>query len=329
MSQPNLFSFATSELSQDAFICWLLSWAKPEFKNADNDLYCCAVRLIQALFEKHSKEVPTEFEKVEITKQDKNIDVLCVINDEYVLLIEDKTGTKNQSNQLARYLEEVRKRPYKEENILPIYFKTEDQGNYDDVKDNGYRLFHRSDFLDVLNTYPGSNSILLDYKIYLQSISNQVESYESLSIDKWEWYQWVGFYLRLQKELGSDDCNWDYVPNRSSGFLGFWWNFKGDDNCGQYLQIEEEKLCFKIYVKNPLDRGSLRAKWHEIIQLKAHKYMPMVKRPSRFGHGEVMTVCIYEGDYREHDNLVIDIGKTVQRLRNAEVLLEAAVEENT
>jgi len=26
---PNLFRFATSELSQDAFICWLASWADP------------------------------------------------------------------------------------------------------------------------------------------------------------------------------------------------------------------------------------------------------------------------------------------------------------
>ena len=25
-STPNLFDFATSELSQDAFICWLVSW---------------------------------------------------------------------------------------------------------------------------------------------------------------------------------------------------------------------------------------------------------------------------------------------------------------
>ena len=28
--KPNLFKYATSELSQDAFICWLLEWAKPQ-----------------------------------------------------------------------------------------------------------------------------------------------------------------------------------------------------------------------------------------------------------------------------------------------------------
>ena len=32
MTTPNLFKFATSELSQDAFICWLLSWAKKDYE---------------------------------------------------------------------------------------------------------------------------------------------------------------------------------------------------------------------------------------------------------------------------------------------------------
>jgi hypothetical protein len=29
---PNLFQFATKELSQDAFICWLLAWADENCK---------------------------------------------------------------------------------------------------------------------------------------------------------------------------------------------------------------------------------------------------------------------------------------------------------
>jgi hypothetical protein len=30
MASPNLFAFATSDLSQDSYICWLASWARPE-----------------------------------------------------------------------------------------------------------------------------------------------------------------------------------------------------------------------------------------------------------------------------------------------------------
>ena len=32
MKKPNLFNFATSELSQDAFLCYLFNFAKEEYK---------------------------------------------------------------------------------------------------------------------------------------------------------------------------------------------------------------------------------------------------------------------------------------------------------
>ncbi len=39
MEKPNLFSYATSELSQDAFIAWLLAWASPEYQTVDKELH--------------------------------------------------------------------------------------------------------------------------------------------------------------------------------------------------------------------------------------------------------------------------------------------------
>ena len=110
MSKPNLFSYATSELSQDAFICWLLSWASPEYKDSDVDLYECATGLIKVFFEKHKLNAPPTIEQVEVRKQDNNIDVLCIINLKYPIIIEDKTGTKYHSNQLSRYLEDIKGR---------------------------------------------------------------------------------------------------------------------------------------------------------------------------------------------------------------------------
>jgi hypothetical protein len=109
MSQPNLFSYATSELSQDAFICWLLSWAAPKYKNIDTELHNCSKKLIGAFFEKHKVTTPESIHSIEIRKQDNNIDVLCIINDTYPIIIEDKTGTKNHSGQLSRYLDNIKK----------------------------------------------------------------------------------------------------------------------------------------------------------------------------------------------------------------------------
>ena len=104
IKRPNLFSYATSELSQDAFICWLLAWASPEYSNTDRELHRCALNCIHAFYKKHNKPIPSAIEKVEIFKQNNNIDVLCIVNDKHAILIEDKTNTENHSNQLRRYL---------------------------------------------------------------------------------------------------------------------------------------------------------------------------------------------------------------------------------
>lgn len=44
--QNNIFHYATSELSQDAFLCWLFSYA---LKDADNDaaLNACAIDFLK------------------------------------------------------------------------------------------------------------------------------------------------------------------------------------------------------------------------------------------------------------------------------------------
>lgn len=42
---PNIFDFATSELSQDAFLCWLIAWADSSQIENDETLNNCACAL--------------------------------------------------------------------------------------------------------------------------------------------------------------------------------------------------------------------------------------------------------------------------------------------
>ena len=327
MNKPNLFSFAKSELSQDAFICWLLSWASPKFKNTDKKLHNCGIKLIQSFFKKNKETTPPPIKEISIKTQYKKIDILCIINDSYPILIEDKVGTQHHSNQLTRYLEEIKKIGYEENKTLPIYFKTEDQSDYSEVEKSGYKVFSRSDFLEVLNTYDGSNEILIDYRTNLQSLANAVESYKHTALPDWDWYSWMGFYIELKKHLKSG--NWGYVPNPSGGFLGYWWHTQGgvNDDCEQYLQLEQHKLCFKIYVENHEDRIRLRSKWHKIIQEKGEEYGLDLIKPVRFGNGYYMTTCLYSGEYRKTSNGILDIRKTVENLKKAEALLESVFPE--
>ena len=38
MNKPNIFTYVTSELSQDAIICYLLEWAKIENKKSNEKI---------------------------------------------------------------------------------------------------------------------------------------------------------------------------------------------------------------------------------------------------------------------------------------------------
>ena len=340
MYAPNLFHFASGELSQDAFICWLLSWAREEHAEHDKSLYECALRFIAAMFEKHGLEAPhptKPIKNITIKQQHHRIDVFCKIN-EYVIIIEDKTDTKNHSGQLVRYREVIEKQ-YPSDKILCIYYKTEEQGDYEEVENRGYKPFLRQDILKVLDEYQGDNDVLLSYRAHLNTISKEVESYQTWPLDKWVWRSWQGFYSELQSRLG--DGSWDYVANPGGGlfdpcrgFLGFWWCWKGDDGCQQYLQLEQVEnrtrglLCFKIRVKEESERGTLRNKWHQSILERGENHpMLNLSRLRRFGKGEYMTVCVHEDDYRiVNKQNSIDMDKTLERLNAAMQVLEAAVE---
>jgi len=160
MNKPNIFNYATSELSQDAIICYILEWTKIENKAFNENLHTLGIDFLSSLFEKFKDiETPNEYQKIEIIKQYENIDVLCIINDEYSIIIEDKTNTKNHSDQLKRYFDKVSKN-FSKTKVLPIYFKTGDQSNYKNVEDNGYKIYLRKDFLNILTSVKYSNDII-------------------------------------------------------------------------------------------------------------------------------------------------------------------------
>ncbi|MFC2170598.1 PD-(D/E)XK nuclease family protein [Calditrichota bacterium] len=332
MSKPNLFEFATSELSQDAFICWLLSWANPANKAIDEGLHNCSINLINAFFQKCGMERLESINNVEIKTQSNNIDILCIINNKFIIIIEDKVGTKNHSNQLKRYIEDVKSR-FPNLIILPIYFKTGDQSDYGDVYKSGYQVFSRSDFLAILdkgNKLGIENDIYKDYQAHLHLIEKLVQSYKTLPLSEWNKNRnsWKGFYMELQKRL--EYCKWQYVPNKSGGFLGFsWpWPFLENVDSEQSLQLEQEKFCFKIHVRDKAKRGFFRQIWYENIIKEAPNQNIKVKKPARFGNGNYVTFAILEEEYRKTNaDGIINMNETINQLHKCEMLLKAIEED--
>src|SRR4051794_9918763 len=107
MDRPNLFDFATSELSQDAFICWLLSWAHRDQRANGEALHQTGTALLGRLLGLHGIAAPDEYRSLRVEHQYQGLDILVLVNDDAALLIEDKTHTSEHSSQLRRYLDAV------------------------------------------------------------------------------------------------------------------------------------------------------------------------------------------------------------------------------
>ncbi|PSF11785.1 hypothetical protein C7H09_05870 [Marinobacter fuscus] len=320
--KPNLFRYATSELSQDAFIAWLLSWANPQYASADPYLHVCAKRLIGAFFEKHGRAVP-DFSSVVVTPQDERIDVLCVLDEKFAIIIEDKTNTCEHSDQLTRYLTKVKERDYEPENVLAIYLKTGDQSHYNDVYRKGFQPFLRRDLLAVLESGAQTPSDIFHcYLEWLRHLEARVEAYRTKPLQSWGWHAWIGFYKALKEHLGEGD--WGYVPNQSGGFLGFWIYFR--DIAHVQLANTSENTCelrFRIGVEDAAQRRALRREWFAKISHHAGEFGLRARKPTRFGHGRSMVVAVLDReDFRQPDaNGLLDMDATAQLIRQAGTLL--------
>ena len=318
MNKPNIFKYATSELSQDAIICYLLEWAKIEYQELNKNLHNLAINFIDSLFDKFEDiEKPLKYNKIEIKKQYENIDVLCIINDKYSIIIEDKTNTKNHSDQLKRYYKKVEIN-FSNTKILPIYFKTGDQSNYDNVIKNNYKIYLRQDFLKVLKIIDSNNDIIQDYTNYLQNLNDSINSYKILPIDKWHYNSWKGFFIELRNKL--NDGNWDYVSNPNGGFLGFWWNWNSNDEYHIYLQIDHSirKITFKLYTKTGAKiEKSIINKWKKHIINNTNNII--VKKPKVVRTGKSVTIGILENEFRiTNDKGLVDMNKTIEFIRQVE-----------
>ena len=361
IKKPNLFNYAKKELSQDAMIAWLIEWANERFAliNDDEGLHELGQRFVTALLETHGELPLTKRFNSTVHLQDHGIDVLARITDEHVLLIEDKTSTSAHSNQLKRYYghvlngdTEVGSVP--KEYIYPINLKTGNQSlasekhieEIDGEFFRPYKVFHRKDFLRVLEKYEGNNSTVRDYRDYLnewETITKAFGYWKEEERCKWNWSSWEGFFLQLEEKIRNSNIepeklpNWGYVPK--SGFLGFWWNSINlpddedpDVNTDVYLQLEiyvsnpeKQKLCFKLSSR---DKEKVKQwKWmcHEHV-LNASNAKVVKPRVMRLG--KTMTIGWWKEEWLAfNDRKQIDLERTVQNLEDAEnILNEAATE---
>ncbi|GAA5184388.1 hypothetical protein GCM10023345_14870 [Acinetobacter kookii] len=317
MDKPNIFKYATKELSQDAFIFWLLDHANPKYMHVNQDLKNCALSLISEFFKLENKEMPEKFENFSLSKQYKNIDILLKIN-EFSIIIEDKTGTKAHGDQLTRY-KNIIASEVGEENVLAIFFKTHDQSNYKKEINDGFKIFSRNKLIAVLDNFEDvSSDIFNDFKDYIKSIENEVNAFAVK--EKWNNKNWIGFFKYLQQDLKRGD--WGYVSNPNGGFMGYWWAFQRNEFCLQYLQIQQDDLVLKINSNKAENDKKFRDICYKHYLNKAKQEGLSFEKPARFGKGETMTILTTKYLVKNKETGLVNIDQTIARLREYTQFIE-------
>ena len=213
----NIFSFATGELSQDAFICWCLNWINEPDIVATHRYRQLGLDLLAKLIDKPSncdvvlsKVDIKSIDKVILVQQVLNIDVLAIIPQyKLAIIIEDKTSTSEHGNQIRFYKDSLEsvfnsKKPWNaysklekafkrselnidcanlsDYHIHTVYFKTGYYFDYD------WQVAHSESvhiyltgpmFLDILKNYNDCESDIL--KSYCEHLKQQLDWCQSVS----------------------------------------------------------------------------------------------------------------------------------------------------
>ena len=338
-NRPNLFSYATKELSQDAVICWLIDWAGQP-KTEDASLRRCGREFVQALFDAWGDEYAVtlgDSVRTEVLQQEQKIDVLARVNGEHVLLIEDKTGTADHGRQLELYREAVHggKTSFgkvEDEYLYPIYFKTGNQGLEAKwrIWNKKYAVFCRRDFLKVLDRYAGDNQILLDFRAHLRGLEERTNQYASWKADscRRDPLAWEGLYRRLQECFLAPrrSIAWGDLENRQfGGFTGLWWRPVSVDNATSLNFVGGDgkaALLFRLEVSDRRRIGTQQRRWNEALLSAGGG---RVIKPNRMQPGKLMTVAQWAGDVLAYGtDGTLDVEATIRVLRCAENVLRQA-----
>lgn len=185
----NLFTYATSELSQDAFICWCANWHNDDSKPILREMSHKFISMISGI---------TTISSVAVYRQFNKIDVLLIVNDTTAIIVEDKTFTSEHDNQINKYNQilqrllaekgflEINDNRYMISAIQSVYLKTgnlypEDESN---ANLDGVRIITRKDMLSLFGAYIQDSEIVCDYWNNLMELDHWYSECETQYINE-------------------------------------------------------------------------------------------------------------------------------------------------
>ena len=222
---PNMFRYATKELSQDAAICWLVACAR----EAGGDLRDCGLAFVQALMRAQGGRVidARNGDEEESTGDGHVTAVLGDPSPQYggidvyfqaevdgkvvSFVVEDKTYTEMHGGQLERYRDVVGEDAIEEDFVKAVYFKT----GYvfgderEEAERAGYSVFDADDMVAFFRDgrWPAAHPFVRDFADHVESlVDGRRQALAEWDLDQ-DFVQWE-FMVALKEALGPDDSKW-------------------------------------------------------------------------------------------------------------------------
>jgi hypothetical protein len=194
--KPNLFHFSTSELSQDAFICWLFE----HIRLKSNDIaYTVAKHFLEGILDKFTVLKPAFTAKnlfdytLKIEQQVHHIDILLTFesnigSENIYMIIEDKIHSGESRENQPEYYAGILKVKDSGAVIIPVLFKTgfatkEEKRNFEDRK---VVFIGYDDIYDIFSNYTHEmkNDVILNswWANFNEKFYTPIQQAKSLSI---------------------------------------------------------------------------------------------------------------------------------------------------
>lgn len=335
---PNLFSFATKELAQDAALAYIISWARPEYRESHERSHQLGTAMLCALLRSaHPQiEIP-DFNSVCVNTQYKRIDVLVRINDDdIVLLIEDKIESNERSNQMQKN-KEVAEECFPNSRIVAVYLKTGNVSRCHLPPNDNCGHFLRNDLLAVLRNYRDTGDTIIDnFYMHLNNFETLTNQYLEIPVDGWQhageqdWKIFEGFYNDLETRMENWDIGswgWQYVSNPAGGFLCLTlvgYKTPNTDHADWvYLQIENAtRLTLRLggWDSGVKIRSPIMYRAYDLLNEINENFEDVkISKAGRYRGGGSAAVAEFaimgQNDYvARHGNGIVDMELTMERL---------------
>jgi hypothetical protein len=268
----NLFNYATSELSNDAFLCWLISISKEKYSGSNPIEYNVSQTYLRKFCNYGGKIYVYDDG---IKRQEDHIDILIKgkydNKEEFIIAIEDKTKSDEHSDQLRKYKKFINEK-YGDKNCHFIYYKTSIQSDNKKIENKGYTALGIYDIYDMLEeggAGKSNNQLIADYYNF---IKDEVASYDHFKKDNicdWNTNAFIGFFSHMSGSLRNNESvkniGFGYYDNRNGGkyALHFGNDKKAANENGQ-------KIGFHLSLETP--NTNKDEKWVCRLIIRANKH---------------------------------------------------------